>query len=115
MAFGCAHARSPQPFSTPFHVIAHRGASAYAPENTLPAFLIARELGAYEVELDVMLSSDDVVMLFHDKEMDEKTNRTGVARDYTAEVEIAERCGIPAVVTLHDVYTSCPRPTRAST
>ena len=81
----CAHAPDPQPFSTPFHVIAHRGASAYAPENTLPAFAIARELGAYEVEIDVVLSSDDVVMLFHDTKMDEKTNRTGVARDYTAQ------------------------------
>ncbi len=80
----CAHAPDPQPFSTPFHVIAHRGASAYAPENTLPAFAIARDLGAYEVEIDVVLSSDDVVMLFHDATMDKKTNRTGVARDYTA-------------------------------
>ncbi len=53
-------------FPRPFHVIAHRGASAYAPENTLPAFRRALVLGAFEVELDVQLSRDDVVVLFHD-------------------------------------------------
>ena len=45
-----------QPLPDPFRVIAHRGASAYAPENTLPAFLRAVEVGASEVELDVQLS-----------------------------------------------------------
>jgi hypothetical protein len=58
-----AEAEVPVRFPTPFQIIAHRGASAYAPENTLAAFRIARDLGAFEVELDVQLSSDDVVML----------------------------------------------------
>ena len=70
-------------YAVPFHIIAHRGASAYAPENTLPAFEIAHRLGAFEVELDVMLSADDTVVLFHDAQMSEKTNRTGIVRDYT--------------------------------
>ena len=60
-----------------FHVIAHRGASAYAPENTLAAFAIALELGAREIEMDTQLSSDGVVMLFHDALLDEKTNLNG--------------------------------------
>ena len=67
-----------------FHVIAHRGASAIAPENTLPAFDRARELGAFEVELDVQLSSDGVLILFHDAALDAKTDRSGAVRDHTA-------------------------------
>ena len=69
-------------FPRPFHVIAHRGASAYAPENTLPAFRRALELGAFEVELDVQLSRDDALVLFHDADLERKTTRTGRVRDY---------------------------------
>ncbi len=70
--------------ATPFHVIAHRGASAYAPENTLPAFERARQLGASAVELDVQLSRDAVVVLFHDGTLDEKTQLSGPVRDHDA-------------------------------
>lgn len=68
----------------PFHVIAHRGASGYAPENSLPAFRVAAELGVREVELDVQVSSDDVLILFHDDVLDDKTNGNGAVRDHTA-------------------------------
>lgn len=60
-----------------FRVIAHRGASAHAPENTLPAFLLALEQGAGEVELDVRFSSDLEIMVFHDDALDRKTDRQG--------------------------------------
>ena len=69
----------------PFRVIAHRGASAYAPENTLPAFERALELGASEVELDVQLSRDGALVLFHDRTLDGKTNLSGAVRDHTAD------------------------------
>ncbi len=49
-----------------FYIIAHRGASGYAPENTLPAFQLAREMGASHVEMDAQLSTDGVVVLCHD-------------------------------------------------
>ena len=49
-----------------FRVVAHRGASGYAPENTLAAFRLAREMGARDVEFDVRLSSDGVAMICHD-------------------------------------------------
>lgn len=79
------------PFPRPFQIIAHRGASAYAPENTLPAFRLARGLGAVEVELDVQLTRDDRVLLFHDRTLDEKTNRSGRVRDHAlAALEGAE-------------------------
>lgn len=47
-------------------VIAHRGACAYAPENTMAAFEKARDLGATWVETDVMLTLDNVPVLNHD-------------------------------------------------
>jgi glycerophosphoryl diester phosphodiesterase len=80
----CADQEELQLFPRPFQIIAHRGASAYAPENTLPAFARAYELGAFEVELDVQVSRDDVVVIFHDAELEAKTGRRGRVRDYTA-------------------------------
>jgi glycerophosphoryl diester phosphodiesterase len=80
----CRGGPVPQPFPTPFKVIAHRGASAYAPENTIPAYVRALELGAVDVELDVQLSSDDVVMLYHDSSLEKKIGTDGRVRDYTA-------------------------------
>lgn len=80
----CTGGPVPQPFPTPFKVIAHRGASAYAPENTIPAYARALELGAVDVELDVQLSRDDVVMLYHDSTLEMKTGAAGSVRDYDA-------------------------------
>lgn len=56
------------PISVPpaFRIIAHRGASAYAPENTLPAFDLARAMGIGEVELDTQLTTDGQIALCHD-------------------------------------------------
>src|SRR4051794_314397 len=47
-------------------IIAHRGASAWAPENTLAAFEMAMESGADGIELDVRLSRDGVPVVIHD-------------------------------------------------
>src|SRR3954469_3561814 len=47
-------------------VLGHRGASAAAPENTVAAFVRARELGADGVELDVRRAADDVLVVHHD-------------------------------------------------
>jgi len=69
----------------PFRVIAHRGASAHAPENTIPAFLLALELGAEEVELDIRFSSDLELVVFHDDSLTEKTSWSGRVCHYTAE------------------------------
>lgn len=64
-------------------VIAHRGASAYAPENTLSAFLKAKEFGAHWVEFDVMLTADHEVVVIHDEELDRTTNGSGRVCDYS--------------------------------
>jgi glycerophosphoryl diester phosphodiesterase len=52
--------------SRPFKVIAHRGASAYAPENTRAAFELAVAMGVEDIELDVQLSLDREVVVCHD-------------------------------------------------
>jgi glycerophosphoryl diester phosphodiesterase len=85
LAAGDAAAQSPPKVDRPFHVIAHRGMSAEAPENTLPAFARALELRATEVELDAQLSSDGVPILFHDDTLDAKTPLRGRVRDHPAE------------------------------
>ncbi len=54
----------------PVLVIAHRGARAFAPENTLPAIDKAAELGADLVELDVHLTRDDELVVVHDETLD---------------------------------------------
>lgn len=88
MLLACAGpgaAPEPPPVALPFHVIAHRGASAEAPENTVAAFERARQQGAVAVELDVQLSRDGVLVLFHDARLDEKTDLTGAVREHDAE------------------------------
>jgi glycerophosphoryl diester phosphodiesterase len=47
-------------------IYAHRGASRYVPENSLPAFLLAAEQGADGIELDVRLTADGELAVFHD-------------------------------------------------
>ena len=54
-------------FAQPFY-IAHRGASYLAPENTVASAMLAWELGADAVEIDIYLSSDNKVMVIHDKD-----------------------------------------------
>ena len=55
-------------------VIAHRGASGYLPENTLPAFAMAHGLGCDWLELDVILSQDDQPIVLHDTYLDRLTD-----------------------------------------
>jgi len=61
-------------------VIAHRGASADERENTLPAFERAIEAGADYAELDVQVSADGAIVVFHDLELDRLTPLSGPLR-----------------------------------
>lgn len=58
-------------------VVAHRGASALAPENTLAAFTLAIDHGAAAVECDVHLSADGVPVIIHDSTLDRTTDGAG--------------------------------------
>lgn len=64
-------------------VWAHRGASAYAPENTLPAFELAIKMGAQGIELDVHESADGHLMVIHDETVDRTSNGHGRVVDQT--------------------------------
>jgi glycerophosphoryl diester phosphodiesterase len=65
-------------------VIAHRGAAADAPENTLEAFELGWQQGAHGIEFDVHLSSDDVPVVIHDPCLDRTTSGCGPVRNYSA-------------------------------
>lgn len=58
-------------------IIAHRGASGYAPENTLESFVTAADMGIDWIEFDVRLSKDGIPMVFHDADLDRTTNASG--------------------------------------
>jgi len=72
-------------FNKPFLVIAHRGDSTQAPENTLPAFQKAIDAGADMVEFDVQLTSDGVPVIFHDATLDKHSNGFGLLSDFPIE------------------------------
>ena len=63
---------SETPFPSPqdFLIIAHRGASSYAPENTIAAFDLALQMGERHLELDVHLTRDDHLVVIHDDTVD---------------------------------------------
>ncbi len=98
-------------------ILAHRGASAYAPENTLLAFRLALEQGADGLELDVTLSADGVPVVIHDDTLDRTTTGHGpVSRMTLAELKTLD-AGYPArfagqfiglpLPTLAEVFAAC--------
>ncbi len=76
-------------------IIAHRGARADAPENTLPAFQEARNQAADGIELDVTLSADGHIIVIHDNTLDRTTTRTGNVAGLTLEQIKAADAGLP--------------------
>ena len=66
-------------------VVAHRGAPAAAPENTMDAFRRAVEMGADAVELDVHLTADGMLVVMHDETVERTTDLTGSIASMTIE------------------------------
>ncbi|GLI06844.1 glycerophosphoryl diester phosphodiesterase [Paenibacillus tyrfis] len=64
-------------------IIAHRGASNYAPENTMAAFRLALEMDSDGIELDLQLTKDGHVVICHDEELSRTTNGKGLIKDCT--------------------------------
>lgn len=94
--------------SVAFEVIAHRGAPVGVPQNTIPAFQRALDLGADGIELDVRLSKDRVPVVLHYFYLDEGTTRSGTIFEYTLDQlrrvevlgsggELVEPCRIPTL------------------
>jgi glycerophosphoryl diester phosphodiesterase len=88
-------------------IFGHRGASAYAPMNTLPAFELAVVQNADGVELDVHLSKDKHLIVLHDFTVDHTTNAKGFARDMT----LAELKALDAGSWKSDQYAGVQIPT----
>ena len=80
------------PFEGPAEIIAHRGYSGRAPENTLAAIRAALDAGADAVEFDLHTTADGVPVLLHDETLDRTTDRSGPV----AEVELAGLAGADA-------------------
>lgn len=68
-----------------FILYAHRGASEYAPENTMSSFYLGLEQGANGIETDVRRTKDGVLVLFHDRTLERVIGETGGIADYTYE------------------------------
>ena len=91
-------------------LIAHRGASIEAPENTLAAIARAADRGAGGVELDVTISADGVPVILHDKTLDRTTDGTGpvVTQPYPS------LTGLDAGLWFSDEFEGEPLPTLAA-
>lgn len=63
-------------------IFAHRGASAHAPENTLPAFKLAADMGAHGIEFDVQITADGKLIIHHDIELGRTAPGNGRLRDW---------------------------------
>ena len=94
-------------------IIAHRGACAYAPENTLAAFCEAMAQGADGIELDAKLSADGHVVVIHDATVDRTTGGHGAVRQLSLEALKSleagsffdERFRGEAIPTLDEVFS----------
>lgn len=71
--------------NTTFINYAHRGASEYAPENTLLAFYTGIFMGANGIETDVQMTKDGILVLFHDDTITRLTGEEGSIQEFTLE------------------------------
>ena len=70
-------------FNRTLRIVAHRGDSAYFPENTLPAFISAAKLEVDCIETDVHLTRDGVCVIWHDDTVERLTGIKGLVSDKT--------------------------------
>ncbi len=75
-------AMNSQHFTDQFAIISHRGATEFAPENTLAAFSKALKLG-FDIEFDIQRSKDGHLVVIHDTSVDRTTNGHGLVKDLT--------------------------------
>ncbi|MGH9136801.1 MAG: glycerophosphodiester phosphodiesterase [Acidimicrobiales bacterium] len=88
---------------------AHRGGASEAPENTLPAFERAVQLGYRYLETDVHATADGVLLAFHDHVLDRVTDRTGVIAELPYSVVRAAKVdGIEPIPRFEELLASFP-------
>jgi len=90
---------------------AHRGSSGFAPENTLPAFEVAKALDVDGIELDVQMTKDGELVVIHDEQIDRTSDGKGWVKDYTLEElrrfnfgKAKPQYGFVTIPTLREVY-----------
>jgi len=100
------HERGGQRMSGPV-TVCHRGASALAPENSLPAFQLAMEYGVDMVELDVHLSGDGQLVVTHDAEVRTRSGRVVDVGTLPAEelgrLDVSDAGGVPRLVDVFEL------------
>jgi glycerophosphoryl diester phosphodiesterase len=88
---------------------AHRGGASDNPENTMPAFQHAVDLGYTYLETDVHATSDGVLLAFHDSELDRTTDRTGVISELPLnEISAARVDGREPIPLFEDLMAQFP-------
>ncbi len=86
-------------------IIGHRGASAYAPENTLAAFQLAADQKADGIEFDVQLTADHRLIIIHDSTVDRTTDGSGVVSQMSlAELQELDAGNGQTLPTLDSVF-----------
>ncbi|MBU0905663.1 MAG: glycerophosphodiester phosphodiesterase [Planococcaceae bacterium] len=105
-------------------ILAHRGGSLIAPENTMVAFKNAAELGVHGFEIDIRLTKDEEIIVFHDEYVDRTTDGAGRVADMTLdelklldfgyqflneEQEYAYRGQGESVTTLRELFEQFPQ------
>ncbi len=88
-------------------IFAHRGASAVAPENTLPAFSEALAMGAHGIELDVQATADGELVVLHDFNLERTTTGAGLLRDHT----LAQLVDVDAGIRSNNAFAGTKIPT----
>ena len=90
---------------------AHRGSSGFAPENTMPAFEVAKELDVDGIELDVQMTKDGELVVIHDETINRTSDGKGWVKDFTLEqlrkfnfAKNKPGFGFVSIPTLREVY-----------
>ncbi|MBJ3791949.1 glycerophosphodiester phosphodiesterase, partial [Bacillus sp. OA1] len=65
--------------------IAHRGASAYAPEHTIAAYQLGQQMNGDYIEIDLQMTKDGHLVAMHDETLNRTTNGTGLVKEHTLE------------------------------
>ncbi|MHA1928123.1 MAG: glycerophosphodiester phosphodiesterase [Candidatus Thorarchaeota archaeon] len=88
-------------------VIAHRGASGYILEGTLQSFQTAKDMQADMIELDVQITNDDQIIVFHDNDLSRLTNQSSIVHEMTLkeikDIDLGEDLRIPLLSEVLDM------------
>jgi len=105
-----AHMNTPRPLWPYPRIVAHRGGGLLAPENTLAAIRLARNLGFIGVEFDVKLTEDGIPVLMHDDTLERTTDRSGLV----AEISYQEIAKLDAGAWFGNEFSGEPVPSFAA-